>query len=187
MLATQISVNEMQNKHWRPAWQLSGEICYFSSILNFIFNTISAYAIIFLHPTLHHIMRFMHSSENIFTKTDLVMKFISSRVWCFRSAFSKNETTNKVKSNQFSGLWFLKISSSQKMSWLGIRSGRNKDNKQLVRPLKKIELTAGGKNNSSHNVAGAGESGTGPSGVPALTHIESLEEQFATKSQSNVS
>ena len=147
MLATQISVNEMQNKHWRPAWQLSGEICYFSSILNFIFNTISAYAIIFLHPTLHHIMRFMHSSENIFTKTDLVMKFISSRVWCFRSAFSKNETTNKVKSNQFSGLWFLKISSSQKMSWLGIRSGRNKDNKQLVRPLKKIELTAGGKNN----------------------------------------
>ena len=123
------------------------EKLYFSSILNVIFNTISAYAIIFLHPTLHHIMRFMHSSENIFTKTDLVMKFISSRVWCFRSAFSKNETTNKVKSNQFSGLWFLKISSTQKMSWLGIRSGRNKDNKQLVRPLKKIEFTAGGKNN----------------------------------------
>lgn len=46
---------------------------------------------------------------------------------------------------------------------------------------------AGGKNNSSHEVAGAGEPRAGPSGVPVLTHIESLEEQLATKSQSNVS
>ena len=43
---------------------------------------------------------------------------------------------------------------------------------------------AGGKNNSSHNVVGgaAGEPGAGPSGMPTLTHIESLEEQLVTKS-----
>ena len=42
---------------------------------------------------------------------------------------------------------------------------------------------AGGKNNSSHNVVG------GAAGDPGatLTHIESLEEQLVTKSQSNVS